>query len=313
MVANRSAVLHRDLAAAFRDKDQARFAAAGQRFLGLLADLDELLATREEFLLGACLEDAKRWGDSEAERAKMEWNARRVLTLWGATRSLHDYACKEWSGMISGFYAKRWQWYLREQAEAIKSGKPLDEKDFNRRLMEWETQWSDQRETYPSKPAGDSVAVARKLREKYAQTAKPNAVSLTTGKPATCSHALPAHPADLANDGWIDTDSYWATDVAQTHLPAWWQVDLQEPTTVGRVVVVGYFADGRHYGFTVEGSLDGKEWKLLADRRDNKEPSTAAGYTCRFDPRKLRYLRVTQTVNSANPGRHLVEVMAFEK
>ena len=30
---------------------------------------------------------------------------------------------------------------------------------------------------------------------------RPDAVSLTTGKPATCSHALPAYPANLANDG----------------------------------------------------------------------------------------------------------------
>ena len=93
--------------------------------------------------------------------------------------------------------------------------------------------------------------------------------------------------------------------------PAWWQVDLEEPTTVGRVVVVGFFGDERSYGFTVETSLDGKAWKMVADRRENQEPSTAKGYTCRFDPHAVRYLRVTQTANSANTGRHLVEVMAF--
>jgi hypothetical protein len=141
---------------------------------------------------------------------------------------------------------------------------------------------------------------------------KPNAVSLTTGKPATCSHALPPNPAGLANDGRSnDTDGYWATDVAAHPNDAWWQVDLQEPTTVGRVVVVGFYGDRRHYGFTVETSLDGQQWELVADRRENTEPSTAQGYTCRFDPRKVRYLRVTHTANSANSGRHLVEVMAY--
>jgi len=144
---------------------------------------------------------------------------------------------------------------------------------------------------------------------------KPNALSLTTGKPTTCSFALPPHPARLANDGHSDnTDAYWATDVTkQTDPKAWWQVDLVAPATVGRVVVVGYYGDKRFYGFTVETSTDGRTWQMAADRRDNKAPSTAAGTTCRFAPRKVRYIRITQTHNSANTGRHLVEVMAFEK
>ena len=313
VIANRSPALHRDIAAAFREKDLAAFEAASKRFLDLLADLDELLATREEFLLGCWLEDAKRWGDNDAERAKMEWNARRVLTLWGA-RSPRDYARKEWAGMIRDFYAHRWAWYLGEQAQALKTGKPLDEKDFARRLLEWETKWSDRHESFATRPAGDSLALARRLREKYAQAGKPNAVSLTTNKPVTCSHSLPPHPADLANDGWIDTESFWATDVAQTgQEKPWWQVDLGQPTTVGRVVVVGYFGDKRHYGFTVETSTDARTWETVADRRDSKEPATAEGYVCRFAPRAVRYIRVTQTLNSANTGRHLVEVMAFEK
>jgi hypothetical protein len=52
---------------------------------------------------------------------------------------------------------------------------------------------------------------------------------------------------------------------------------------------------------------------MVADRRDNREPSTRQGTTCRFEPRPVRYIRVTQTHNSANTGRHLVEVMAYER
>jgi hypothetical protein len=152
------------------------------------------------------------------------------------------------------------------------------------------------------------------LYEETCDWAKPNAVSLTTGKSATCSHALSRHPAQLANDGRSnDTDSYWATDVQRHAGDAWWQVDLEKPTSVGRIVVVGYYGDNRYYGFTVETSTDGEEWDMVADRRDNTAPATENGYTCRFTPRQVRYIRVTQTSNSANTGRHLVEVMAFEK
>jgi hypothetical protein len=141
----------------------------------------------------------------------------------------------------------------------------------------------------------------------------PEAASLTTGKPVTCSTAIPGSPAHHANDGQKDdTNRYWAMDVAKGQ-PAWWQVDLEKPAVVGRVVVVCYYGDRRHYGFTVETSVDGKQWEMAADRRDNPEPSTAEGYTCRFSPRQARYVRVTQTSNSANTGRHLVEVMAFDQ
>ncbi len=105
---------------------------------------------------------------------------------------------------------------------------------------------------------------------------KPDAASLTTGKPASCSSALPESTPDLANDGIANAaDSYWATDVkAQEDPMPWWQVDLERPTQVGRVVVVGYYGDNRYYGFIIEGSLDGNSWTMLADRRDNREPST---------------------------------------
>jgi len=180
--------------------------------------------------------------------------------------------------------------------------------------------WTERTDDYPAEPHGDSILVAGKLWKKYGQpklktpSGKPNAVSLTTGKPASCSSALPLYPASLANDGRSDdTDRYWATDVAQHPGAAWWQVDLRNPTSVARVVVVGYYGDERFYGFTVETSLDGKTWSMAADRRANKGLSTPKGYTCEFAPGKARYIRVTQTHNSANPGRHLVEVMAYEK
>ena len=42
------------------------------------------------------------------------------------------------------------------------------------------------------------------------------------------------------------------------------------------------------------------------------EPATKDGYPCTFAPRPVRFIRVTMTHNSANTGRHLVEVLAFE-
>ena len=139
--------------------------------------------------------------------------------------------------------------------------------------------------------------------------------SLTTGKPVTCGAALPPYPAELANDGVVNRpNAFWACDIAQTGPEsAWWCVDLEETAKVGRVVVVGYYMDRRSYGLLVEGSLDGRTWFTLSDQRKNRKPSTIEGYELKFAPRDIRFLRVTQSRNTANTGRHLIEVMAFEQ
>ena len=316
VLSNHAASLQLEIVEAHNSGDTKAFRTASANFLQLIRDMDELLGTREEFLLGRWLEDAKRWGANDAERAKMQWNARRVLTCWGDGKIIRDYARKEWSGMCNGFYRHRWEWFLDEVGAAMEEKRAFDSATFHQKLWQWELDWADATETYPAEPQGDSVAVAKKLWAKYGEAFKPppiDAPSLTTGKPATCSSALPPYPAYVANDGRTkNTARFWATDFNQDKDP-WWQVDLEEPTTVGRVVVIGYYGDKRHYGFTVETSLDENDWEMVADRRDNKEPSTAKGYACKFEPRKVRYIKVTQPHNSANTGRHLVEVMAFEE
>ena len=314
VLTNHASQLHGEIIRAHQAGDADAFDATTQRFLNLIRDLDELLGTRREFLLGKWIADARRWGKTDAEKAQMEWNARRVISLWSGTTSINDYARKEWAGMLSSFYLKRWEWFLEEQGKALRNNEPFDEEAFSRKLREWMLAWSEEGPALPSEPSGDSVAISKRLADRYSEVFHPDALSLTTGKPTTCSHALPSYPKHLANDGHAsDPNSFWATDVNRHPGPVWWQVDLEKPTTVGRVVVVGYYGDDRYYGFTVETSLDGKTWTTVADRRENKELSTAEGYTCTFTPRAVRYLRVTQPHNSANSGRHLVEVMAFEK
>ena len=92
---------------------------------------------------------------------------------------------------------------------------------------------------------------------------------------------------------------------------AWWQVDLEEPAELARVVLIFYYGDQREYEFYIETSLDGQTWDLAADYRGNPQRAAPEGTAVSFTPRTARYLRVTQTHNSANTGRHLVEVLAY--
>ncbi len=167
VLSNRAAGLHSAIVQAWQAKDAPALREASEEFSRLMSDLDLLLGTREEFLLGRWLEDAKRWGSTDAERARFEWNARRVLTIWGQGSSLDDYARKEWAGMLGGYYACRWEPFLRELSESLQNNKPFDEKEFQSRLRRWMADWSDRREVYPTQPQGDSIQVAKTLWAKY--------------------------------------------------------------------------------------------------------------------------------------------------
>ncbi|HEU4989006.1 MAG TPA: alpha-N-acetylglucosaminidase, partial [Gemmatimonadaceae bacterium] len=99
--------------AAYEAKDRAGLLASEQQVESLLRDIDTLLATRPEFLLGRWISDARRWGTTDAERRLYEWNARNIITLWGTkcTEGQNDdlnlYAFKEWEGMFSSYYLPR--------------------------------------------------------------------------------------------------------------------------------------------------------------------------------------------------------------
>ncbi len=159
--------LHRQFSEAYKEKNADVFQKKADAFLQIMLDMDELLTTRKEFLLGAYLESAKAWGTTPEEKAIFEWNARRILTLWGATKRLNDYSNREWSGMISGYYYKRWKGFLDAAGKALRADTSFDIGAFSAELMPWMQKWSDGKETYPSQPKGDSIAIVKKLWEKY--------------------------------------------------------------------------------------------------------------------------------------------------
>jgi alpha-N-acetylglucosaminidase len=168
---NQGAGFYGEVVVAWRGKNRERLRQASQRFLQWIADMDDLLTTRPEFLLGCWLEDAKRWGKTAPEKTNLEWNARNQITLWGNwDSSLRDYARKEWSGMLSGFYAPRWQMLFDRLDAALAKGQPFDAAQCDRDIRHWEEAWTRRTDAYPTTPRGDSLAVSRRLWAKYAES-----------------------------------------------------------------------------------------------------------------------------------------------
>lgn len=184
-LADLSLFLHKELSVAYKQQDKHQLKILCDLFLDLMDDMDDLLTTRSEFLLGKWLADARKCGISDAEGDQYEEAARRLITIWGTTAPnalLFDYAHKQWAGLLKGFYKVRWQKffdYLQQQpAEENKRyrekrlNKSYDRpsniaNDFFAKLAEWEESWIHEKEAYPSQPNGDSLRIAQTLYEKW--------------------------------------------------------------------------------------------------------------------------------------------------
>lgn len=197
-LANRSRTLLPQIKAAYDAKDLALFRQRSTEWKDDLGLLDRLLATDTRFLLGPWLEDAKAWGGTESERATAEFDARSVLTTWGhrsgsESGGLRDYANREWSGLVSDFYAPRWTLYLDALDAALVSGQPPAAIDWFAR----DNAWNLERTSYPVKPQGDPVALARTVQAALPAPAVPGPVTASDGTSCVDAAGGPADGAAL--------------------------------------------------------------------------------------------------------------------
>ncbi len=163
---------HRTILQAYGHKDAAAVARLSGQMLGLFHDLDELLATRKEFLLGVWLADARRSGETQAEQDLCEHDTRELLTIWSRQESeVVDYANREWSGLVGTFYSARWQTWLDALQAALASGRPLDVDAVRARIRDGDRVWTQLHDAYPAEPRGETVEVSRRLLAKYSADA----------------------------------------------------------------------------------------------------------------------------------------------
>ena len=161
VVANRGLDVYRRMVSAFEAKDKARFIQAADAFRMLIRDQDTLVGTRREFLLGNWLAEAKAMAATDEEKILLEKNARILLTYWGPDAPdavAHDYAHKEWSGLLRDYYLPRWDIFIRE-LNARLDGKTAQEPNY----FAFEKEWTGRGNTYPSMPSGDPVATALRV------------------------------------------------------------------------------------------------------------------------------------------------------
>jgi alpha-N-acetylglucosaminidase len=168
VLANYALPLQRKWVLAYQQKDMAAFKLYSGQFVELIGDMDRLLASRRDFLLGPWVADARRCGITDAEKALYEMNAKDLITLWGDQNCpLNEYACKQWSGLMGDFYKPRWQQYFAQLQLDIAGTKAFDKQAFTTQIKAWEWAWVNTRKDYPVQPVGDPVAAARQIYHKY--------------------------------------------------------------------------------------------------------------------------------------------------
>ena len=159
-VAEKGRLMYRVLVDAYKAGDRELFKLSSDRFLRLILMQDRLLATRPEFKVGRWLESARNLGSSVDEKDWFGWNARVEFPTWGCgvgadDGGLHDYAHREWNGLLRDFYYLRWKTWLDEQLKSFEGGQPKAI-DF----YALEEPWTLKHNSYASEAEGNPVDIA---------------------------------------------------------------------------------------------------------------------------------------------------------
>jgi alpha-N-acetylglucosaminidase len=120
-----------------------------------------LLASNRFFLLGTWLAQVRRWASSPAELARLDFDARSILTIWGNRQAsegaaLHDYGNKDWAGLTRDYYRLRWHKYFDALGESLRTGAAPASIDW----FALGDAWSRGTQRYSERPRGDAYVLA---------------------------------------------------------------------------------------------------------------------------------------------------------
>lgn len=140
---------------AFKDKNLRQLTIYADMFMDLLNDLDDLLGTQSDFLLGRFLKSANDMASDDVERKQFELNARNQITLWGPNGQINDYATKQWNGMFKGYFIPRWHLFLEQLKISLQANVPFNQSRFQQDVFnQVELPFNEESIEYPSEPTG---------------------------------------------------------------------------------------------------------------------------------------------------------------
>jgi hypothetical protein len=166
ILSNTAQDVHLKMVEAYNDKNVDAFKAASSGFLGIADLMDEVSGMCQYYRLDRWVNQARALAENADEFTRMlyEMNAKMLVSTWGSYKQsevggLHDYSNRQWSGLISGFYKKRWELWINERTKELE-GKPYTEK------IDWfyyEWNWVREKFTSDQEKDTDLLNLANKI------------------------------------------------------------------------------------------------------------------------------------------------------
>ncbi len=160
--------LRDDFGDAYRRGDLDAMQQKGDEMKVLFADLTYLLRGHSGFSLRKWIDDARSHGVTPEQKDYYERNARTLITIWGPSQDLNDYANRQWAELNASYYAPRWSMFVDRVIDAAKAGKEFDAKEFYDASREFENAWFEPSNEIEYLDPVDGLAASRTMFEKYA-------------------------------------------------------------------------------------------------------------------------------------------------
>lgn len=161
---------------AFSHRDLPQTTQLSISLLSIIDDYDLLLSSNENFMVGRWIQWARTSipNASTALQDHLEFNARNQITLWGPNGEINDYAKKEWGGLVSSYYKKRYEVLFSMVKDVLHQGNAStwNQNVYQSNVMkEVSLPWSNDTTVFPSVPdeKHDLLVVIEKLHKKYVQ------------------------------------------------------------------------------------------------------------------------------------------------
>lgn len=169
----------------FKDKNREEFVRCSDKFLKIFDDLDNLVSTRDEYSFARWIRSAHSWAENDEEKKLYDYNATALVTVWGYDEDseLFDYSWREWSGLISDYYKKRWIMFITMLSESLENGTeysedglPLDcgreswrASEFLSSMADMELKWIHTVKTFKQKKSFKAKELVKRLSENYSE------------------------------------------------------------------------------------------------------------------------------------------------
>ncbi|WP_416326745.1 alpha-N-acetylglucosaminidase TIM-barrel domain-containing protein [[Eubacterium] hominis] len=146
--------------AAYNSGSVEEFTKASNDFLDIIQQMEKVTSTSKYYLLGTWVNQAKNLAANTDDFSKelYELNAKSLVSTWGSISQanaggLHDYSNRQWSGLISSYYQKRWEIWIENRKTELTNGGTVSDPDW----FEWEWTWARSDEDFTSTPSDHNL------------------------------------------------------------------------------------------------------------------------------------------------------------